>query len=209
MYRQILIVNIRRNVWYQKGEFIFQSRYLKGKDDSFWFFNRHLLHPPYHMWCRSVSYYLEVKWRILFASINSAVQEQSERSSVHSVKQNLTTILEGWKNVYMATTEMLASWGMLGDGEGGMQKKSYIRRSSAPRSKPLPIHLPLLTERVTVSYVSSIEKWHSSHKPAEVNFRLNNLKWINLLFDGSVQNILKSPEYPNDSFPYPFVFSNP
>ena len=72
---------------------------------------------------------------------------------------------------------------------------------SAPRSKPLPFHIPFLTEKVLLSYAFDGKKEPLSH---------TNKSVMNPIFRYSVQDILKRPyRYLNDSFPYSFKYLQP
>ena len=85
-------------------------------------------------------------------------------------------------------------------GSGGTQP-SFIHEGSAQRSKPLPFHIPYLTEKITFSYTFHT-KWYPFHILIVETLHLS-------LVRGSVQDIFKAIpfKYLNDSFPSLFYTS--
>ena len=56
----------------------------------------------------------------------------------------------------------------VGGGGGGGGALSFIRGGSAPRSKPLPFYIPLLIEKVPLSYTGTFHrKIYPFRKPTE------------------------------------------
>ena len=95
----------------------------------------------------------------------------------------------------------------------GSTHQSFIWGGFAPRSKPLPFYISILTEKVPLSDTFH-RKLYPFHVPTErllLNFSYENL--LKYLDDSAVRCVcsryFESPfKYPNDSFPSPFLYIN-